>query len=635
MSRAVPVMLGVMAAAVPATAEECLDLVGRWSQGPPKAVAVAEGTLFYATGSDLVAVDVTDPMISPTLSSLAVDGARSISVGGGFAYLLTSGPRLRVIDVSNPSQLYEAGSLELPGASGPVLVGDGFAVVDQGRPCILDLADPTTPRSVACLEGYHGPFTTFNGLLVAFDSRNVVTVMNVDELASASVVGTVELVRGHEDNGLRVDHMTAMGDQVFVQWHDSATSHLSVIDATDPAAPAVAGSYRFPSGFTCSCMVTDGERLFLARDRVEVIDVSDAAGPAMIGGTAEAADDYRRLAIGGNRLYAVHGSNGDIDIFDIAEGSLPVPERSLDLSGPVQHLAVSGSGAYAADCRQIRRLDLSEPTAPRETGRWSSDHLIRTYSVFGDLVYLFVITEHGDDLVILNVADQLGPWVENVLPDFPAREMTISGRVGYGARGSTLLVFDLTDPVRPTVLTSLEFSDHARVLGIDRRRLYVATRGRFHVVDVSYPEAPVVLGSVAVARTCCSAAASNGDVVYLLGLSRLYAVDVSVATAPRILGVSENFCLKALCRGIRVLSNDLLLVDRGGLLMLHDISNPGRVRAVAAGPFATGFHVRGNYVYAPQADRGVEVYSLAACRQAFDRRQRRPPAPRLGHPDAP
>ena len=103
---------GVVLAAASVTGEECLDLVGGWWHGPPRAVAADNTRLYYGTANSLVVMDVSDPLAPQEMGSIAVEDIRSITVSDDLAYVLTWFPRLHIIDVSTPSAPREVGRLE-------------------------------------------------------------------------------------------------------------------------------------------------------------------------------------------------------------------------------------------------------------------------------------------------------------------------------------------------------------------------------------------------------------------------------------------------------------------------------------------------------------------------------------------
>ena len=112
------VVIGVSVLAVPALAQDCPELVGRWPYGPAFATEVSGGHLYYSNGSTLMVAELSDPSAPQVVGEVALPSAGAgIAVSGGYAYVADHSAGLRVVDVSVPSAPVEVGSLDTPGVA--------------------------------------------------------------------------------------------------------------------------------------------------------------------------------------------------------------------------------------------------------------------------------------------------------------------------------------------------------------------------------------------------------------------------------------------------------------------------------------------------------------------------------------
>jgi hypothetical protein len=96
------VMISVCVLAVPALAQDCPELVGRWPFGPAYAVAVSGGHAYYGIGAALVVADVADPSAPHRVGEVALPcqgrcgrGGYAFAPPGRFRLMIMTRRRLR------------------------------------------------------------------------------------------------------------------------------------------------------------------------------------------------------------------------------------------------------------------------------------------------------------------------------------------------------------------------------------------------------------------------------------------------------------------------------------------------------------------------------------------------------------
>ena len=107
----------------------------------------------------LAVVDVADPygmrLLGYLQDPVALNGASSVSLYGGYAYVAARGARnLTVVDVSNPADLSVVNVLRVAAATCVKVFGSHLYVAggDNSRVTILDLATPARPAQLGTLK---------------------------------------------------------------------------------------------------------------------------------------------------------------------------------------------------------------------------------------------------------------------------------------------------------------------------------------------------------------------------------------------------------------------------------------------------------------------------------------------------
>ncbi len=200
------------------------------------------GTTAYVTswGYGLMIMDLADPVAPSLLSSVYVQYASAVDVGGDMAYVVTStnGGSLFIFDVSNP---------QLPVPRGTMPISHGWDVV------------------------YH------DGLALIADEDYVDAGLRVVDVSNPDV--PLELGRYGDCNSAAA--VTASGDLAFLACHDGT---MHVVSIADPAMPTQIGVYTDPSVYLQGSSIgLDGSVVWFGHTGgVDILDVSDPAQPTRI-----------------------------------------------------------------------------------------------------------------------------------------------------------------------------------------------------------------------------------------------------------------------------------------------------------------------------------------------------------------
>jgi hypothetical protein len=266
--------------------------------------------------------------------------ADAVAVQGNYAYV-GAGPRLAIVDVSNPAQPAIVGQTEDLGATiaGIAVTADhAYVAAGVAGLYIFSLADPTQPTQV-------GSFRTPAG-----------------HTEGVAVAGNYAYLTNRFD-GLRIVDVSDPAQPVEVG------SYAILVDAVDVA---LAGVYAY---------VTD------LRGGLRILDVSDPAQPVEVG-VYHPPGFATGVAVVGERAYVTASSTG-LRVVDIADPTQPVEIGFYDTPGTsALDVAVADNLAYVADVETLRVIDVSTPTQPFEATFYDPAGFVVEVAVSGDLVYL-------------------------------------------------------------------------------------------------------------------------------------------------------------------------------------------------------------------------------------------------------
>src|SRR5687768_10119964 len=166
--------------------------------------------------------------------------------------------------------------------------------------------------------------------------------------------------------------------------------------------------------------------------------------------------------------------------------------------------------------------------------------------------------------------NQVGHWRD--YNDGLAMGIGISGQHAYVASLEGLLVFDLTDPLKPRKVTTLKLANWAYDVTVISNRAYVAcSNAGLEIVDISNPEAPRSLGVAATEGEIWDVDVS-GNYAYLASTGYgLEVVDISDETNPqRVAGFPGNRA----AGGVRVQGDIVYVGDAPDRFRILSVTNP-------------------------------------------------------------
>jgi hypothetical protein len=455
-------------------------------------VDVADGVAYVGDRRHgLMIVDVSDPEEPVELGPVVPGAVYDVEVRGGLAYAADADAGLLIIDVSDPSAPEVLATLPVTGRTTKLAISEGFAYV-KDHPYgvrVVDISNPTAPLEVGLME-----LTTVTNVEIAGDHAyvtggfNAMRIFDISDPAAPSPLGAIDVVEHFYayDVELRDDVAYLVGEDA-----------LRVIDVSDPATPVETGFISMPSSvFDCKLV-----------------------------------DDLAFVAAQGSRSHA------GLRVIDIADPRVPKRLAELETSGPVDNVEVAGDVAYVvARGRDLRMIDVSEPSAPTEIGSlpYGSGGGSRDVEVAAGIAYL---VGHEGGLILVDVADPRSP---NLLGTINASleylDVEVADGVAFVVNAFVALrTIDVSDPSTPVVLGQWSPGDTSPIdiaVSEDRTTAVILADEALRVVDISDPTDPALVGSLYIGHHGPGDVEVRDGFAYLGTEWGLQVVDISTRATP-------------------------------------------------------------------------------------------------------
>lgn len=297
------------------------------------------------------AINVSTPSAPVTTSFLAAVPSATGSAYipfylDGKVYVAYGIAGLRIIDVTNPSNVTLLGTADLGGDSRAVVASGNFAYVaarDSGV-YVVDATDPANPIKIKTLQ--------------------------------------TPRARG----------IAISGSTIYVAASDSG---MGMFDITSPENPTFIG-YTGSDVYGENVAVNGNIAGITDYGKITFYDVSNPSAPVKKGSTGSFTTGNEGFAINGNYAYVPDGDS--LKIFNISDLMSPAFVSKIRTGGYGYLSAVDGNYCYvASEGTGIRTIDVSNPSLPVEAGFYDDVPQSRGVAVNGKYVYA---AEKSDGLTV-------------------------------------------------------------------------------------------------------------------------------------------------------------------------------------------------------------------------------------------
>jgi hypothetical protein len=296
--------------------------------------------------SGLQVVDFSDPANPSIAASLAMPGASRDGYLSGSTAVIADENGLRTFDLSIPTAPRILGSISLPDSYLQDAVGVGdYAYLTSSYPSyalrIFDLRDPGSPQEVGSLPWYTDrPQTDDRLLVIRRNCDEALSLFDVSVPADPLPLGELVI----STDCWEMDF--ALGGHRLYWWeldgsYPDYQQHLHVYDVGDPSIPVELANATVPRHRGSSAV--RGRYLLLAEsDHLEVVDARDPAAPAVVGtlalpqlpnGRPRRILTYGALALITSTTDPYSGTTGAVHLVDVSTSTAPVEVGTIETPG--------------------------------------------------------------------------------------------------------------------------------------------------------------------------------------------------------------------------------------------------------------------------------------------------------------
>ncbi len=380
---------------------------------------------------------------------------------------------LEILDLNSGKNQSIAAEIELPGFSlFSRTYGDKLFVTDSYAATIhvVDISDITQPEYIARLNST----ATIRGLKVG-EQRAFISdasgfrVMDIEQV-SAVIPTNVHSIGTNDE----VTSLLLHGAVAYL----GKGSELITADITDSDQPKFMSVQLTPH--YVNDLVVYGNYLYIANANqgIKVFDISNPLAPIAVNeNITQTTSNFTGLALHKGYLYVSAGTEG-IYVYDLSNPSEPKDILHRYTGGFSRNLTIIGDELIVADTTGFIKYHIAAP-----------DNLIRKnlllfpkLSRFNSLTItnadgVLYTTDSNNSLQIHDAKDTDNIRTIEIEPFlFDAVSVTIAGKHAYvGDRSSNIHILDISNPETPFILGSADLIGTAKKIIVHNKLVYVAT----------------------------------------------------------------------------------------------------------------------------------------------------------------
>lgn len=560
-------------------------------------VEAANQRIYFGSGNRLVVADVSDPTRPLTLGSETLPYLiRDVQIAGDHLYVANDAGGLRILEVIGSAELNEVAAVSFGDRADAVDLQNGYAYVAARSDGlhVLDVSDPEAPKNV----GHHQTEEQAAGVTVDGTFAHVAAtygghrIIDISDPTDPKEIGFA--VRGSYDQGYSWD-VAVQDTFAFVANVEIGLRRVNIA-RPEESAPTV--------GIQQTVHYTNDNQY-----RPEVL-----SRPAAV----ETARSYAYVADQNAGLRVVDVS--DPDTLRLV-GTADTPDQALDVS-------VSGDLAFVADrYAGIRIIDVSNPFAPREIGFWDPDQ--KAVQVQLENGQLYVGDQQNGLRTIRPAHDQsvaLQPIGFHHCPELQAFDVESSVAV-VGDKSGRLQILDASSPEDMPVVAEYELPAAAQAVRLSNSHAYVAAGARgIRVLNLSNPTSPREVETYVPERNRTTASQTalryypnppsawrmtlSGSHLYASFDDGIHILDVSSPSDPILLGrvrtserametvIRDEHLFAAFDDGLRVID-------------VKDPAHPTQVGRLDTPSYARAVALEGHHLYLGDLTGGVLVVDVS------------------------
>ncbi|MEF8880724.1 MAG: hypothetical protein V5A72_02765, partial [Candidatus Nanohaloarchaea archaeon] len=311
---------------------------------------IVRGDIAYLTQYDantMTSFDISDPNNPVELSEVSITRPLPMQEMGGYILVGSqgSGEEIKVISVSNPSNMNEVGSISLSNTPIKFEMSGRYGFIPSGSELkIIDFTDPSNPREVSSFSDSSFGYTSdieIRGSTAYVTNRNSNNLVALDISDPKSVTKLDAFTSSNMDDifALDIDDSTA-----YIASRDS--NDLTLVDISNPSSMTQRSSISVPSPIDLhviqetAYVSTDGGSFY-------AIDVSDVSNPSEIYEYTGFSTNWN-FFVNGRQAY-IPDKNDQLTVLDLA--GLDAPSARI---GSLESDQITSNGDIKAKTVNVR-----------------------------------------------------------------------------------------------------------------------------------------------------------------------------------------------------------------------------------------------------------------------------------------
>jgi len=549
---------------------------------------------------------------SPFRGNYSFSGAgQDLVISGTHAYLPAGVFGLRVVDISDPVNLIQAGTMTSPDAQDVTKIGNFIYHTAY---------DPTFKSASVFATNVSNPAApTIAGLVALFDSPSsarLTSVSNVLYVGGGNTT-TVPSLRVYLVGDITsplatttfkvsqllpapAEDVEVAGNYAYVA---AGASGLRVIDISQATAltPAISETGFYDTAGTALGVAVSGSNAFIAdgTNGLVILNVANPAAPSLVSTIPAPSGTFSGVTsvdVSGSTLY--FSTDFDVWIYDVSAPASPVLLGRYRATNLIRKVRVSGSYAYVTDSQGLRAIPVSKVSLPRGAPLYTATAAVKEMKVHGDLG--FIRMNNRVDILDMRNAAAPTPLSSYTAANFETiYGMAIVDNFAYLSQGSNnLQLLRFRNPAAAAVAKTIAAGTNPQTI--------VANDAYAYVYRNAFPNADVAIFDVAnpfspVARGTLASPLNNANWLRNMAVkdSRLYLTELSTGGTFRVADVSNPIAPALIGNGLGPVDlygiafrNDYVfsIGNNTGVKVL-DVSTPGSPAYVGTGYAQPGYSV--------------------------------------------
>ncbi|MCA9759375.1 MAG: hypothetical protein KDA27_26515 [Candidatus Eisenbacteria bacterium] len=429
--------------------------------------AIHQGYAYSAHSDSIVVWSMADPVVPVRLASFRPGWTTSLTAADGILYRLFGG-RLESYRLDDPVHPVLADAIEWEGSwlepYSARVEGDRLYFLHTWKSTGVSVVDISDPDHLVYLGGRSVGSVSLDvrdGRLpvdgILYIDRAGESVQILDRYSRSGVIGKdIAILQNnasidaytfrHADPLDRVADLTgtaAVDGNRILAW---ATGESRLVSVDENGAFQLRGAVDFsPSSFWSARF--GGDRVFcsLTGGKFAVVDISDMDAP-VIEGTTDVGWIAPDLDLEGDLLAAAAGSSG-VRLVDVST-NVPLELAVVPAMDEVLDVALDGTRLFYVDGEEVIALDVTNSASPVKIAAIS---VPGAESLEAGAGLLYVGGQGG--LLIYDITDPMSPVLLSTLEIQRPGRLYVRGDVGLAStKNGRACLLDLTDPSEPSVI---------------------------------------------------------------------------------------------------------------------------------------------------------------------------------------